>query len=93
MFLITGYTDILGNSEYNMTLATDRAKAVTKGLIERGVPAHKLKYIGVGSKTAHAWSSDSDELRSNDRKITIEAIKSQEYWESRLPEHHLGDYK
>lgn len=88
MFMITGYTDILGNDEYNQKLSSDRAEAVAKALIERGVSPQSLKFIGVGSKVAHARDSDSDEVRGSDRKITIEPISDRRYWD-RLPRHNL----
>ena len=79
-YLITGYTDSRGSDEYNMQLSRKRAETVVKALIERGVPSTMLKFRGVGSKIAYAKPSESDEVRYGDRKMTIELISNQAYW-------------
>ena len=85
-YLITGYTDSKGSDEYNMQLSRKRAEAVVKALIERGVPPAMLKARGVGSKIAYAKSSESDEIRYGDRKMTIDLISNKAYWD------YLPDY-
>jgi len=80
-YLITGYTDSRGSEEYNLQLSRKRAEAVARALIERGVPASILKTRGVGSKIAYAKPSDPNEVRCGDRKMTIEVITNQAYWD------------
>jgi outer membrane protein OmpA-like peptidoglycan-associated protein len=88
MFMITGYTDIVGDPEYNVNLSRARAESVTRALIERGVPPQELRFVGIGSRAAHALVSDPVEVRASDRKVTIEPITNRRYWE-RLPRHNL----
>ncbi|OCC25016.1 hypothetical protein MB02_06160 [Croceicoccus estronivorus] len=46
---ITGHTDSSGNEPGNLTLSRERAEAVQRALIRRGIPADGLRAIGVGS--------------------------------------------
>jgi outer membrane protein OmpA-like peptidoglycan-associated protein len=78
-YLITGYTDSRGGDEHNMQLSRQRAEAVVKGLIDRGVPADMLKARGVGSLIAYAAPSEPNGVRYGDRKITIEPISNMAY--------------
>lgn len=79
-FLIIGYTDSRGSQSYNINLARRRAAAVVKALEERGVPSHMLKSRGVGKKTAVVHPKENHSLREGDRKVTIEEILSDPYW-------------
>jgi outer membrane protein OmpA-like peptidoglycan-associated protein len=85
-YLITGYTDSRGGDEYNRLLSRQRAEAVVKALVDRGVPTGMLKARGVGSRIAYAGPSEPNEVRYGDRKITIEPISNRAYWDH-LPEH------
>jgi len=53
---IAGYTDSVGNAEYNQALSQRRAKAVYDELINYGVDADRLDYVGYG---------ESDPVASN----------------------------
>lgn len=46
---ITGHTDNSGKEPANITLSAERAEAVQKALIQRGIPALGLRASGVGS--------------------------------------------
>ena len=46
---IGGHTDSRGNAEENLTLSTNRAKAVYEFLIAQGIPAGQMSYKGFGS--------------------------------------------
>lgn len=80
-YLITGFTDIRGTDSYNLDLSRRRAAAVVKGLEKRGVPDRMLKSRGVGKKIAYAPYEQSHEVRKGDRKVTIEEIIVDEYWD------------
>jgi len=80
-YLITGYTDSHGSEAHNLQLSRKRAEAVVNALIARGVPSAMLKARGVGSKIAYAAPSQPDEVRYGDRKITIEPVSNQAYWD------------
>lgn len=45
---IAGHTDSIGGPPYNMRLSTERAQAVRRALIARGIPPDRLKAIGYG---------------------------------------------
>lgn len=79
-FCVIGCTDKLGSQEYNKRLSEDRARKVVEALIERGVPGHILKWRGVGKSIAYAPATDSDEIRRGDRKIIVEIVDNNEYW-------------
>ncbi len=49
MITITGYTDRIGSSTYNMKLSQQRADAVRAYLIEQGVSAGRIETKGMGS--------------------------------------------
>ena len=81
-YLITGYTDAKGSPEYNLDLSKRRAATVVNALVQRGVSASILKSVGVGKKISHMKSEADDKVREGDRKVTIELINNQGYWDS-----------
>lgn len=80
-FLITGYTDARGSQEYNQSLSERRAKAVVDALVNRGIPKEILKSRGVAWRIAVAEASESEEIRRGDRKVTLEIITNQSFWD------------
>jgi OOP family OmpA-OmpF porin len=46
---ITGHTDSSGNEARNVALSRERAEAVQRALIQRGIPADGLRASGIGS--------------------------------------------
>lgn len=83
-FLITGHTDARGSDAYNMTLSRNRARMVVEALEKRGVPTTMLKSRGVGKRITSMPTTESDDVRRGDRKVTIERVTLKEYWD-RLP--------
>lgn len=81
-FLIIGHTDAKGSASYNEALSKRRAAALVDALIERGVPQAMLKSQGVGSKIAFMRPTAHEETRGGDRKVTIEVITNQAYWDA-----------
>lgn len=79
-YLITGCTDARGSQQYNMMLSKKRADAVVEALVQRGVPAERLKSRGVGKKISYAAGSCSTDIRRGDRKILVEVITNMDYW-------------
>lgn len=79
-YLIIGYTDAVGSSNYNLGLSERRAKAVVDALIQRNIPREMLKFRGVGKKVAYVKESAPDNTRRGDRKVTIERVINMDYW-------------
>lgn len=79
-YLIIGSTDSKGSSTYNQNLSERRAIVVMNALIDRGVPAGILKARGIGKQAAYATPNVSNDIREGDRKVTIEIINNNEYW-------------
>ncbi len=81
-FLLTGLTDAWGSESYNYALSRKRAKTVKEALIKRGIPATALKARGGGKRIAALPRKASNEARQGDRKVMIEIIYSDAYWDS-----------
>lgn len=67
---IAGYTDNIGNDEYNLNLSIGRAEAVYKFLVDQGINAERLKFTGFGA-TRPIDSNDSEESRAKNRRTEI----------------------
>lgn len=67
---IGGYTDNTGSLAYNTKLSQERAEAVMKALLERGVDAERLTAEGYGPEHPIA-SNDSAEGRALNRRIAL----------------------
>lgn len=80
-YLITGYTDSRGNSEYNIDLSRRRAKAVVDALTKRGVSSSVLRSRGVGKKISLLSPSENNDARRGDRKVSVEIINNLNYWD------------
>ena len=46
--LVTGYTDRLGSTKYNLTLSKKRAEAVKTYLVSKGIAAERIETVGKG---------------------------------------------
>ncbi len=79
-FLLTGLTDARGSDAYNYVLSRRRAKTVKEALIKRGVPATSLKARGGGKRIAALPKRASNQARQGDRKVIIEIIYNDAYW-------------
>jgi len=71
---IEGHTDSVGNSDMNLILSENRARAVNKYLIERGVSKEKLTYIGYGSSKPIADNS-SENGRALNRRTSFKILE------------------
>ena len=79
-WLVTGYTDARGSWKYNIELSRRRAKQVYDALLQRGVPAHMLKWRGVGKGAVSMPASQSDVIRKGDRKVLLERVSNMDFW-------------
>lgn len=68
---VAGYTDSLGNANYNVDLSQRRAKAVAMQLVKEGVPAKNVSFIGYGAANPVA-SNKTKEGRAQNRRVELE---------------------
>ena len=68
---VAGYTDSLGNANYNMDLSERRAHAVAERLVKDGVPAANVSYIGYGAANPVATNKTA-EGRAQNRRVELE---------------------
>lgn len=74
---ITGYTDRIGNPQYNVKLSQRRAAAVKNYLVQRGVPANLLTTRGLGqaNSVTQCGGNNGSALISclaPDRRVVVE---------------------
>ena len=67
---VVGHADNRGAASLNQTLSEQRAQAVRKQLVARGIAADSLKAVGRGSLEPVA-SNDTDEGRSKNRRVEL----------------------
>jgi len=67
---VVGHTDNVGALDYNLKLSTDRADAVVKALIGRGIVASRLKGAGVGPYCPVA-SNHTEEGKAKNRRVEL----------------------
>jgi outer membrane protein OmpA-like peptidoglycan-associated protein len=67
---VVGHTDNVGALDYNLKLSADRADAVVKALIGRGIAASRLKGAGVGPYCPVA-SNHTEEGKAGNRRVEL----------------------
>lgn len=70
---VTGHTDNIGTSKYNLRLSTDRAKAVTEYLIKLGIAEDRMVFEGRGSLEPVATNA-TEIGRSKNRRVEFELL-------------------
>ena len=70
---IQGYTDNIGNFDYNVILSQKRAKAVYEMLIKLGVNKNQLTWAGYGPNNPVA-SNETSEGRVKNRRVVARLI-------------------
>ncbi len=71
---INGHTDDVGSGDNNLTLSTNRAKAVKDFLIKNGILANRLSHKGYG-ETKPIDSNDTEWGRQNNRRTEFVMLK------------------
>ncbi len=69
-FLVIGHTADVGSVESQMTLSVERAKEIVDLLVEKGIPAEKFLYRGVGGSQP-IGPNDTEEGRALNRRVEI----------------------
>src|SRR5690606_8885153 len=67
---VEGFTDNVGDDEYNRQLSQRRAEAVKQALINAGVPSNRILAEGMGEEFPVA-SNDSTAGRLENRRVEI----------------------
>lgn len=65
---IQGHTDNVGKNEINQQLSVERAEAVRRWLVQKGIPNAKLTAKGYGSSKP-VGSNDTEEGRQQNRRV------------------------
>lgn len=68
---VAGHTDSLGNPDYNVDLSERRAQAVAKQLVNNGVAAENVSFIGYGASRPVA-TNKTREGRAANRRVELE---------------------
>lgn len=71
---IQGYTDSVGDDQYNYGLSLRRAESVKNYMVQKGVAAERLTTQGFGEKNPIA-SNDTPEGRAENRRIEFVIVK------------------
>lgn len=66
--VIEGHTDSVGTAAYNKKLSQERADAVKKYMVEKGIDANRLKAQGFGKDKPIA-SNETNEGRQQNRRV------------------------
>jgi OOP family OmpA-OmpF porin len=67
---IQGHTDNVGTPEANMKLSQERADAVKKALVERGIAADRMSAVGYGD-TKPVADNSTEEGRAQNRRVEL----------------------
>jgi len=67
---VVGHTDNTGTLEANLKLSSDRAEAVVKALVSRGIEAARLKPAGVGPYSPVS-TNKTDEGKAKNRRVEL----------------------
>jgi OOP family OmpA-OmpF porin len=66
--VIEGHTDSVGTAAYNKKLSQERADAVKKYMVEKGIDANRLKAQGFGEDKPIA-SNETNEGQQQNRRV------------------------
>lgn len=72
---LIGHTDNQGDYGVNIRLSKERAEAIKKYLLEKGIAANRIKTRGLGGSKPRA-SNNSDEGRKKNRRVELRVMKS-----------------
>lgn len=65
VMVVTGSADTVGDPATNLDLSIDRARAVTAGLADRGIPVDRLQVLGQGNSELPVRTEDEISNEAN----------------------------
>ncbi|MGE5647488.1 MAG: OmpA family protein [Acidobacteriota bacterium] len=69
---IEGYTDPTGPKDYNLALSRRRADAVTRYLVDKGIPLRRIHQIGLGAETPSVAEQSGQKMtRKEMRRVNV----------------------
>ncbi len=71
---VSGHTDNTGSVAHNQTLSEQRAAAIVKYLVDKGIAAERLVSVGYGSSKPIA-SNDTEEGRALNRRTEVQILQ------------------
>ncbi len=74
---LQGHTDAQGDAERNMTLSTNRAKAVMEYLVNHGIESFRLSYKGFGESKPAVVIKDGKEITLTEAYINTLPLEAQ----------------
>jgi outer membrane protein OmpA-like peptidoglycan-associated protein len=69
--LVTGHTDTVGSNAYNKRLSLRRARAVSRALVDQGIPRQGITAVGKGETELLVRTGDR-EVEARNRRATID---------------------
>lgn len=69
--LVTGHTDTIGSARYNQRLSLRRARAVSRALVDEGIPPQGITTVGKGETELLVQTGDR-EIEPRNRRATID---------------------
>jgi OmpA-OmpF porin, OOP family len=72
---LSGHTDNVGNADANLKLSDNRAKAVTRYLVSKGIAAERINAKGYG-ETKPVGSNDNEEGKQLNRRVEFTILKN-----------------
>ncbi len=71
---IAGHTDNTGSEAHNKVLSQERAEAIKKYLVKKGINPKRIKAVGYGASEPIA-TNDTPEGRAKNRRIEVRVLK------------------
>lgn len=71
--VIEGHTDNIGTEGYNQKLSEERAKAVKRYLVKKGIQSDRLSIVGYGLSRPRA-TNDTEAGRALNRRVKLEPL-------------------
>lgn len=72
---ISGHTDNVGTDESNLTLSDNRAQAVVKYLVSKGIDSNRLSYKGYGETKPEA-TNETEEGKQYNRRVSFTILEN-----------------